>query len=76
MQWFIAIIRLAVSDDLCYYSLFLNFCLSVTFFYLGLLGQSKTYIFHGRVAHPNEFPKCQFEMPVRCVSDEERTSLE
>jgi hypothetical protein len=35
----------------------------------------KKYILHGRVAHRNHFPRCQFELPVRCGNDEEQTSL-
>ena len=48
---------LTVSDVLSYYTFSFTFCLSVTFCYVGLLGPSKTYIFHGRVAHPNQFPE-------------------
>ena len=77
MQWFIAIIRLRVSDVPSYYSSSLTFCTSVTLFYVGLLGPLKTYIPHGRFAHRNQFPSCQFELLVhiRCGNDEEQTSL-
>jgi hypothetical protein len=45
MQWFIAVIRLTVSEVLSYYFFSLTFCQSVTLFYVGLFGPLKTTFF-------------------------------
>jgi hypothetical protein len=56
-------------------SLIISLCLSQDFLCRPTRTFYNLYILHGRVAHRNQFPNCQFELFFGCGKDEEQTAL-